>query len=233
MTNVPYITVNDTAMAAKSIYKNLDVQDERFVLTGGFFDPKNDDRLGFAKDGDAGGASTGLYKFKYHANMYIISIRGSKGKKDWVDDDVSIGAGNMPDRASDCVKYVNGLKQIYKDSFLLLVGHSLGGYLAQVVGVKCDLPFVTYNAPPALGTFSGKIAGGTAAHKFRQGLNFRVNWDPVSKAPGSHIGPVVKLPHVGFNVLNAHTNGAIEKSMAQAKFKDMAAMAFITASNRA
>lgn len=236
---MPFITVNDTAQAVKHIYKNNDF--EGFTLMGGFFDPKNTNRFGWEKAGDAGGASAGIYKFNGQKDMYILSFRGSSnspftkgdGKKDWTVDDATLAAGLTPERAADCVTYAEQLKKQYLNSFILVAGHSLGGYLAQVVGVKCDLPFITYNAPPALGTFSGKLADGSRASKFNKGVNLRINWDPVSKlTAGSHVGPVITLPHVGGNIFNAHTNGAIEKSMNQAKFKDTAAMAFITAANR-
>jgi hypothetical protein len=233
-----FITVDDTAKAAKHIYKNTDFQG--YTLMGGFFDPKNTNRFGWAKKGDSGGASAGIYKFNGHPDMYILSYRGSAnspftkgdGRKDWTVDDATLGAGLMPERAADCVRYAQQLKNQYPKSFILVVGHSLGGYIAQVVGVKCDLPFITYNAPPALGTFSGKLADGIAAGKFKQGVNLRIGWDPVSKlTAGKHVGPVITMPLVGTGVFGAHTNGAIEKSMAQSKFKDILAMTFITAAN--
>jgi hypothetical protein len=39
------------------------------------------------------------------------------------------------------------------------------------------------------------------------------------------------LPHVGVNILNAHTNSAIEKSLAQSPLKDLPAMGCITVAN--
>jgi hypothetical protein len=237
--SIPFIIVSDTAKAAKAIYKNVDF--EGYTLLGGFFDPKNTNRFGWEKEGDAGGASAGIYKFNGHKDMYILSYRGSSnspftkgdGRKDWTVDDAALAAGITPERAADCVGYAEQLKKQYAGAFILVVGHSLGGYLAQVVGVKCDLPFITYNAPPALGTFSGNLADGTRALKFKLGLNFRIDWDPVSKFTlGSHVGPVIVLPHVGINILDAHTNDAIEKSMARSKYADMVAMALITAANK-
>ena len=67
-----YMTVMHTANAAKAIYKNNDF--EGFTLLGGFFDPKNDDRLGWAKDGDAGGGSSGIYKFNGGKDQFILSF---------------------------------------------------------------------------------------------------------------------------------------------------------------
>ena len=72
-------TVLHSAEAAKAIYKNNDFQG--YTLLGGFFDPKNDDRLGWKEDGDAGGASGGVHKYNNAKNQYIVSFRGSKGGK--------------------------------------------------------------------------------------------------------------------------------------------------------
>lgn len=233
------ITVQDTARAAKAIYKNNDF--ENFTMLGGFFDPKNTNRFGWDKDDDAGGASGAIYKYNLHADMYILSFRGSSnspftkgdGRKDWTVDDATLAAGFTPERAADCVQYARSMQWQYPRSFILVVGHSLGGYLAQVIGVKCDLPFITWNAPPALSTWSSRLPDGTKARNFHKGLNFRINWDPVSRlTAGSHVGPVKTLPHTGMNITNAHTNGAIEKTIARSPFRDLAAMATITAANR-
>ena len=220
-----HMTVQHTSQAANAIYKNNDF--EGFTLLGGFFDPKNDNRLGWKTEGDAGGGSAGIYKFNRGDNQYLLAFRGSKGGKDWKVDDLQIGLNMTVDRASDCIAYAKRLQWQYPKAFILVTGHSLGGFLAQVVGVECDMPFITYNAPPA----GRALAGKTDLWKFKKGVNMRINWDPVSRAPGRHVGPLITMPHVGVNIANAHTNGAIQKSMSQAKYKDNIAMAFITRQN--
>jgi hypothetical protein len=220
-----HMTVLHTAEAAKSIYKNNDF--EGFTQLGGFFDPKNDDRLGWSKEGDAGGGSGGIYKYNAGDQQYILAFRGSKGAKDWKVDDVQIGLRLSVDRASACIEYAKQVKWQYPDAFILVTGHSLGGFLAQWVGLECDMPFVTYNAPPAAGVYRGL----SNVLKFKKGVNLRINWDPVSRIPGHHVGPLITLPHVGVNVFDAHTNGAITKSMAQASYRNNVAMAFITRQN--
>jgi hypothetical protein len=220
-----YMNVLDTALAAKNIYKNLDF--EGFTLLGGFFDPKNDDRMGWAKEGDAGGGSGGIYKYNNGDNQFILSFRGSKGDKDWKVDDVQIAFNKTVDRASDCIKYARQLQWQYPKAFILVVGHSLGGFLAQVVGVECDMAFITYNAPPA----GRALSGVPAAQNFKKGVNLRVNWDPVSRAPGRHIGPLITIPHYGANIANAHTGAAFVKSVERSSWKSNTAMAFITRQN--
>ena len=216
-----YLTVLDTANAAKSIYKNDDC--DRLTLTGGFFDPKNNDRLGWQKAGDAGGGSGGLYRFVAGTNKFIISFRGSKGDKDWLTDDRQIALNWTVDRASDCIKYAKGIKSSNPGADIVVVGHSLGGFLAQMVGAMCDLPFVTYNAPPA-----GRQVSAAKA----RGINIRVSWDPVSRAIGRHVGPLISLPHYGSNILDAHTSAAYIKSVKKSKYCDLPVHAVITAANR-
>lgn len=216
-----YITVLDTANAAKLIYKNNDC--DRLTLTGGFFDPKNNDRLGWEKAGDAGGGSGGLYRFAAGANKFIISFRGSKGDKDWLTDDRQIALNWTVDRASDCITYAKQVKSSYPGADIVVVGHSLGGFLAQMVGAMCDLPFVTYNAPPA-----GRQVSAAKA----RGINIRVSWDPVSRAIGRHVGPLISLPHYGYNILDAHTSAAYIKSVKKSKYCDLPVHAVITAANR-
>lgn len=219
------LTVKHTAEAAKAIYKNNDF--EGFTQLGGFFDPKNDDRLGWKKDGDAGGGSAGLYRCNAMASNYILAFRGSKGAKDWKVDDVQIGLNTEVDRASDCIGYARNIQAQYPQASIMVTGHSLGGFLAQVVGVVCNLPFITYNAPPA----GRALARNPAAQRFRMGVNIRINWDPVSRAPGRHIGPLVTLPHVGMNILDAHTGAAFMKAIERAKFRDLSAMSYIFQKN--
>lgn len=223
-----HITVKHTALAAKAIYKNNDFPDG--VQLGGFFDPKNDDRLGWNKDGDGGGGSAGLYRFVNAADTYILAFRGSKGAKDWKVDDVQIGMNTQVDRVSDCLGYARNIKVAYPKAFIMLTGHSLGGFLAQMVGVLLDMPFITWNAPPA-GRALAHVRG-VGPRQFKKGVNFRVNWDPVSRAPGQHVGPVITLPHHGANIMNAHTNAAYLKSLERSEYCNEFAMALILRKNR-
>lgn len=218
------MTVMHTAKAAAAIYGNDDF--EGCTLLGGFFDPKNDDRLGWAKDGDAGGGSAGIYKFNGGKDQFILSFRGSAGAKDWKVDDVQIARNQTVDRASDCIKYARQIQRQYSGAFILVVGHSLGSFLAQMVGVECDMPFITYNAPGA----GQALSAAGKSPRFKKGVNLRVNWDPVSKS-GRHIGPLITIPHYGFNIFNAHMSAAFVPSVDRSNFKDDVAMAFITRQN--
>jgi putative lipase involved disintegration of autophagic bodies len=177
----------------------------------------------------------GLYKYLAGLNTYMLSMRGSAGgltTKDWMDDDVSIGLGRLPDRTTDALKYTRKIQQAYPGAVIIIVGHSLGGHLAQYCGVMCNLPFITFNAPPALGVFTGKLPDGTRVDGFKLGLNFRVNYDPVSKISGDHVGPLVTLPLNGQKHGAAHTSQVVINSVIASGLGNHGAMAEITTRNR-
>ena len=107
-----------------------------------------------------------------------------------------------------------------------ICGHSLGGAIAQVVGNRQRIPFVTFNAPGVAlvsrnwseVAVSGLVgmayvrAAGTMASAVRhplqavqdlaslfhlaRGLNFRLGWDVVGSV-GVHYGRVIQIPYSG------------------------------------
>jgi hypothetical protein len=225
------ITVLDCARGVKAIYKNQDF--ESFQLIQGFYDPKN-------SAVEISAYSLGVYKYLPNPDTYMISLRGSAKSfttKDWIDDDVSIALGQTPDRTNDVALYTREVLKLYANCFIIMAGHSLGGHLAQYLGVTFNLPFITFNAPPALGTFTGKLPDGTRVGNFRvgnfrQGLNFRVNYDPVSRAPGKHVGPLVTLPLNGQKHLAAHTAKVVVESVIASGLGDHSAIGEITRRNQ-
>lgn len=126
--------------------------------------------------------------------------------------DIKIGLGIVPNQVKSATKMVRNARQIAHGRRLYIVGHSLGGGLAQVVGARQNIPFVTFNAPAMkfmakmvnLGAFSVPVPERLVA----PGVNFRIRGmgldgmirnDRVSihryGAVGSnHIGTVVDLP---------------------------------------
>lgn len=220
------MTVMDAARAADAIYSNADF--EGYTQLGGFFDPKNKDALAIG-DQNAGGGSGGVYRFNKGAGQYMLSFRGTvMGSKDMYVDDVQAAFEFRVDRAADCIAYAQQVKSQYPGAIILVTGHSLGGFLAQVVGVECDLPFITFNASPA----SRALVNTPAAYGYRTGVNLRVKWDPgASMAAGRHIGPVVTIPHYGINILNAHKMSAMLVSLERSEFRDTGAIPFISRQN--
>ena len=223
---MPFTTVLDCAKAVKAIYKNENF--ENYELMRGFYDGKNSD-VGMTA------YSVGLYKYLAGFNTYMLSMRGSAGpinSKDWMDDDLSIGLGKLPDRTTDALNFTRKIQQAHTNAVIILAGHSLGGHLAQYCGVRCNLPFVTFNAPPAMGIFSGTLPDGTPGKNFKLGLNFRVNYDPVSRISGSHVGPLVTLPLAGQKHKAAHTSACVINSVIASGLGDHGAMAEIAVRNK-
>lgn len=144
------------------------------------------------------------------------------GSKVWLTDNRQIALNWIVDRGSDCIRHAKDQVASHPGADIIVVGHSLGGLLAQMVGAKCSLPFVTYNAPPA----------GRALHAPKaRGLNISINRGPVSRAVGYHIGPLISLPHYGSNIFDAHTSAAYLKSLKKSKFCNAPIHATITAAN--
>jgi hypothetical protein len=132
-------------------------------------------------------------------------------------DDLRIGLRIMPNQASSARKMVKAAKEIAGPNRRVSVtGHSLGGGLAQIVGVWENVPFVTFNAPAMkhvikaahinifkpqmmLRTIKAKSADETAGVNFRirgLGSDGVVRTDRVSAhgLAGGHVGMVVDLP---------------------------------------
>ncbi|MCA9211777.1 MAG: hypothetical protein KDB27_01835 [Planctomycetales bacterium] len=65
--------------------------------------------------------------------------------------DLKLAIGIIPNQASTARKLFKRAKAAYDNYELSVVGHSLGGYLAQVVSYWYKAPCVTFNAPGAWG----------------------------------------------------------------------------------
>lgn len=120
--------------------------------------------------------------------------------------DIEIGLRMIPAQADSARKLVVAAKGIANGRRVSVTGHSLGGGLAQVVGLWEDIPFVTFNAPAMkhvvkasnfnllkpesmIRTIKSKSAS------LAEGVNFRIAGDLVSihGIAGGHLGMVVDL----------------------------------------
>ena len=61
--------------------------------------------------------------------------------------DLRIGMRILPNQASSARQMVKAAKDIAAGRRVSVTGHSLGGGLAQIMGVWEEVPFVTFNAP--------------------------------------------------------------------------------------
>ncbi|WP_427024288.1 hypothetical protein ACP4J4_17575 [Aureimonas ureilytica] len=129
--------------------------------------------------------------------------------------DARIGLRILPNQCTSARSMVRAAKQIAAGRRVSVCGHSLGGGLAQVVGVWEQVPFVTFNAPAMkhvikaahgnifkpmmmLRTIKSKSADDTSGVNFRirgLGSDGIVRDDLVSAhgLAGGHVGMVVDL----------------------------------------
>lgn len=108
--------------------------------------------------------------------------------------DLKLALGGRPNGQCDAAKrLVAAARQVAGGRRISMTGHSLGGGIAQVVGFEEGVRFVTFNAPPMLQV--SQRAGKAGYSDPSLGVNFRVNYDPVSTAwiLGKHIGMVIDL----------------------------------------
>jgi hypothetical protein len=126
----------------------------------------------------------------------VIAYKGTKPSQ--VSDltaDIKLAMGFVPTQAKDALKAtVDWTKQLGGKKFTI-TGHSLGGALAQVVGLQTGINFVTFNAPGMKNQSKGLASSQTGGDaKGGQGLNLRTggSFAPIA-ALGEHIGKVEVL----------------------------------------
>lgn len=113
----------------------------------------------------------------------------------------------LPNQCSSARKMLRAAREIAAGRRLSVTGHSLGGGLAQVVGVWESVPFVTFNAPAMahaiavshVNVFKPQVmARAWRSQKVSDtpGINVRIAGDIVSKSGGvfgGHVGMIVDL----------------------------------------
>lgn len=158
-----------------------------------------------------------------NAKDVVVGICGTNTKQKGkliadLADDARIGLRILPNQSSAARKLVKMAKSIAAGRPVSACGHSLGGGLAQVVGVWEEIPFATFNAPAMkavlkaaqinvfkpqmmIRTIKAKSADDTSGVNFRirgMGLDGVVRNDVVSThawgIAGNHVGMVVDLP---------------------------------------
>jgi hypothetical protein len=211
------ITTLDYALMANRVY-NIDSGDSSSWSVGSF-------DTGQFKEGMNWGATNTDFKGCAYADArlgeVVIALQGTKPSKGGdLLADLQIVIGMLPQYCSAARRLLEATQAAYPGFRVSLVGHSLGGGLAQVLGHWTGLPFVTFNAPgmwgdiqrakmgfltsPAnayrsiKGTFKGGLLSKQAAST---GRNFRNVLDPVS-AYGFHYGPVTRFWGAGLHSMD-------------------------------
>lgn len=173
----------------------------------------------------------------------VVAFKGTSNLNDVVAD-LKLGTGMNTSYFSEAEQFTERYANV---SGVVLTGHSLGGAIAQTVGNRRRLPFVTFNAPGVailasrnLHTTSPqmmavRLAGGAAsllrhpmqamrdvssAFHVSLGLNIRLSGDAVSTI-GLHYGPLVSLAGSG-DPLTQHRIGTMLDVLAQNAYGDVA-----------
>ncbi|GAB4186623.1 MAG: hypothetical protein OHK0024_26980 [Thalassobaculales bacterium] len=151
----------------------------------------------------------------------IVACKGTSLKTQAAPSDLSadlrIGVGAIPNQAGSAYKMVKAAMQVAAGRVISITGHSLGGALAQVVGYWCNVPFVSFNAPPMKGNIRAshfnflkpvQMARSWSAPSMADingGWNFRVNGDFISWAAArDHLGVLVELTNPNADGSKAH-----------------------------
>jgi hypothetical protein len=147
----------------------------------------------------------------------VLAIKGTKPQKSGdIVADIKIGLGIIPNQASAAKNFYKKYRDAYPN--VTVVGHSLGGGLAQCLAYWYDLPFLTFNAPGMMGCLKEAAGNWTkpqvmartskaekrhaASGTGPQGVNLRVQTDAVSRVSKTY-GPQLMLPST-VNALSAH-----------------------------
>lgn len=154
----------------------------------------------------------------------VFAFKGTNCGRDAIAD-VKLGIGMNTGQYSDAMDLVRSVT-VMPGSQVSVCGHSLGGAIAQIVGNRMRLPFITFNAPGVglvsrnIGEVAATLALGTAAlrtagailsaalhpvqaaqdarsfFQWVRGVNFRLGRDVVGMI-GVHYGNVIQLPYSG------------------------------------
>lgn len=171
--------------------------------------------------------NSGLRSVIYsNGNALVVAFRGTDHPSDLVEDaELTLGMNTAMYPIGEAVAAGAG-----SSGTVYVTGHSLGGAVAQVVGKRMELPFVTFNAPGVALIASRNIASasglgllmrmqgavnsaitrpGQALRDVRStfnsanGKNYRLSTDIVS-ATGVHYGEIITLPAGTANPATAH-----------------------------
>ena len=100
-------------------------------------------------------------------NEVIIAYRGTNSKElvDWVKNNWSIGINEYPVQYTEANHFYNLIAKEYGKENVTVIGHSLGGALAQLVGAENNVKAVTFNAPGVLHLLDSHLSSDPSSYK--------------------------------------------------------------------
>jgi hypothetical protein len=173
---------------------------------------------------------------KDDAGEVIVAFSGTKGGPTSAPvsqntANLRIGLHVIPNMAGSAHAMVRWAQEHYPQARLSIVGHSLGGGLAQVVGNWTGVPFISFNGPgmtshlklSAFNVFKPKQmvrSIRSEATGRSHGISFAVRHDLIGNY-GKHVGDFIRLDHDG-TVHDTHSLDAIRRGLVQRGWLDKA-----------
>lgn len=131
----------------------------------------------------------------------VIAYKGTKPSM--VSDlaaDLRIVCEDIPRQAYEAMAHTATWKAKLGAAKVTLLGHSLGGGIAQVVGITTGIRFVTFNAPGMWTNAIGICNFSRLTNTLQRGMNF-IKWgDPVGNF-GKHIGDTTRVRSMGHSMV--------------------------------
>ena len=123
---------------------------------------------------------------KHGGNDVVIAFRGTACGSD-VLTDAKLALWGIPMRCHEAIRLTQDWQAQYKGFRVTLTGHSLGGAIAQVVGIFTGARFVTFNAPGMWSNCVGVCAFPKLKNTLACGVNY-IRWGDSIGNFGKHIG---------------------------------------------
>lgn len=138
-------------------------------------------------------------------NDVIIAFRGTDSlniftPKSDANDDFAMARSRIPAQTRDALDLYNKVKMEYPDKEIVLTGHSLGGSLADIVGVLNGELAVSFNAYGVRDLFNEN-----AVIQEDSIVNYVNTQDAITMVNGeNHIGETYSVPNIGKGVKGKH-----------------------------